>query len=288
MGIKRSASRWPLTRPDGSTFELQPPSGGRTFSLQIATEDGKRHRVAWLCEADVGPEIRAAGAAAGWSRTPRGLVQVVTAKSRCRVVRADIETEQLVLLLDVEQITPAELARAELVSTTTYGASGRGRAGRCGSLDSRRSLACSAWPGLPVLPLMSGSYALRVPAGSRTLPLVGRRRTAPGLPTERVTDDHRVVVTRATGSTQLQVRLAAPSANSSGVRSASVDSPHDIGRRRSIRPTRCSSSATAASSPPTASWRSTRSFIGAATPLELVWGVADRSVVATGGRSRRL
>ena len=99
------------------TFALSSPGEGRGFSLQIATEDGKRHRVAWPAEgADVLP-TRPITEGARWSRSSRGLVQIVTAEPGCRVTEIDVDADRLRLEVVIEDLTADDLRRAELSSS---------------------------------------------------------------------------------------------------------------------------------------------------------------------------
>ena len=59
-----------VTEQGDLAFTLSPPAADRTFSLQVATEDGRRHRVAWPADTDTAGSIRGTGLNRGWSRTP--------------------------------------------------------------------------------------------------------------------------------------------------------------------------------------------------------------------------
>ena len=195
-------------------FSLASPGGGGPFSLQIVTEDAKRHRVAWLTETAASTRTLDGGGRAGWSRTPRGLVQVVPSRPRCRVETVDVDGARLTVTVATEEIDPALLTSAALacevasVRADTVEPTGRDR------WLITFPLTASPWPGDDLLPLPTGSYGLSLPGApggvGAEIAMVADPSLLSRLPYELGTDAHAVTVTRASRSTQLQLRLAPP------------------------------------------------------------------------------
>jgi CDP-glycerol glycerophosphotransferase len=201
-----------VTEHGDLAFKLAPPSTDRAFSLQVRTEDGKRHRVAWPADTDTEGSIRHEARDVGWSRTPRGLVQAAPVRPRGRVDRVETNGGELKVTVAIEKADVATLDRAVLasdlvtVAATSVGTASHGRWVVTFPMTAR------AWPGSEPLPLAADSYTLAVPGpeDADELPLVSGSRLLMRLPYELTTDTHLVTVTRASRSTQLQLRLAPP------------------------------------------------------------------------------
>ena len=202
-----------VTESGDFAFRLPPPEDGLSTNLQVSTEDGKRHRVAWPADTVQAAATRRTGGNARWNRTPRGLVQVITSRPRCSVDRVEIDDERVVLIVSAEQVSLESLQAAELTSDAATV-----RASAVEPLEHDRwtitfLVHTAEWPDANPRPLPTGTYmvTLKDPrAESTDLAVAVSTQLLTRLPFEQLTTSHAATVTRASRSTQFQLRLTAP------------------------------------------------------------------------------
>lgn len=201
-----------VTEQGALAFTLAPPAADRTFSLQVATEDGRRHRVAWPADTDTAGSVRGSGQDHGWSRTPRGLVQAVASRPHCRVDRVDLDGGDLKATVSIERIDDAALARATLSSDLLTVQAASVTPASHGRWVITFPLVAAPWPGTEPRPLATATYTLAVAAGAGhdEVAMVAGSRLLARLPYELLSGAHAVTVTRASRSTQVQLRLGPP------------------------------------------------------------------------------
>lgn len=275
-------------------FEFSPPTRGRTYQLQIATEDGRRHRVAWPCEAATTPTATttstglATSGLSGWSRSPGGLVQVETARAGVWAAEVAVSESGLTVVVDVEQVTPDDLESLELTGVAGSVGPEAIDPGGPGRWTLTFPTFASVWPGSAEVPLLSGTYALASRHRDRRLAVTLGPGLLARLPLEVRTKSHLVTLTRAARTAELQVQLAPP---------LGEDERGRVSQRRLVERYRASSFEPAdqvlfscyhgevATDSQAAIHRE---LARCRVPLDLVWGVADYSVEVPAGARRVL
>ena len=268
-------------------FEVRPPDVGETLSLRVATEGGRMYRVCWSSDATAPHTIRAQGSPNGWRRTPRGLVQVITARQRCRVTRLEVRDTVLTIEAEVELLSRDELWRAEMVA--------RDIEVRPNSVEELEPsvwrlefpLTRAAWHNDEFRALPTGRYRFHVPVDDGQVAMVAGPEVLAAMPEVHYTSLHRLTVGRPLRSTRLQVVLQAP------LRELERSRVHQRQLAQRYRETdfepadqvlfQCYRGEFATDSQLAIHEELRRR----GAPLDLVWGVSDHSVAAAGGCARR-
>lgn len=201
-------------RDDTLAFSFRAPSTeSGTRSLRLVTERGRRHRVGWPDDRSTPALVRADERVAGWQRSPRGNVQVLSPRSRCQVDEVELTSGHLRLTVTTEQLTATELETTTLASAVTVVpvSSVRPRDDRRWLLEF--DLSAPAWPNGAVRPLPSDRYEVTVSAPAGDVAVTAGPDLLGRLPVHALNAQHGLTVNRAARSTRLQITLRPPLAD---------------------------------------------------------------------------
>lgn len=209
----RATDRTPLTSAGEDTYAFRFPPGpaaAGTRGLRLVGERGRGQRVGWPEDRTTPPLVRADDRGPGWHRSPRGNVQVLGPRPRCQADSVQLDGEELRVTVSTEQLTAVDLA-----STTLASAISTVPALTVDPLGPSRwrltfVLRAPVWPQGAVRPLPSGRYELTVHGGGGDTVVTAAADLLERLPAETVGSQHGLTVHRAARSTRLQVTLRSP------------------------------------------------------------------------------
>ncbi len=265
------------------TFTLDLPVAGadrQDWTFLAIDERGRGYRASWPAEAEVGRVVGGGAGRARWSRSPRGYCDLATNVTAVHVTVVRLTESALVVEAGLVGLSADDLAEAVLVSGRTTVAVRTLEVSAPDRVRLEFPAVTSVWGG-PERPLPSGGYRFQLP--SRNLTFSPCDELLAALPIDTTTATHSCTVERSPGSAHLVVTLRAPLAEAERSRWAQ----NALARwydETEFAPTesvlfQCNRGEFATDS----QLAIHEELVRQGSPLQLLWGVSDYSVVLPEG-----